>query len=48
MSNRLYVSNDFGANWRMVLNRTRDAIWDKLIELPEIPDSRIVASFLND
>lgn len=32
----------------MILNRTRDAIWDKLIELPEIPDSRIVASYLND
>ncbi|CAD8110718.1 unnamed protein product [Paramecium sonneborni] len=45
---QIYVSNDYGANWRMVLNRTRDAIWDKLIELPEIPDSRIVASYLND
>ncbi|CAD8173546.1 unnamed protein product [Paramecium octaurelia] len=45
---QLYVSNDYGANWRLVLNRTRDAIWDKLIELPEVPDSRIVASYLSD
>ncbi|CAK90127.1 unnamed protein product (macronuclear) [Paramecium tetraurelia] len=32
----------------VLLNRTKDAIWDKLIELPEIPDSRIVASYLSD
>lgn len=42
------MSDNYGETWRKVLERVRDAAWDKLIALPEVPDHRIVASHLHE
>ncbi|KAM3143555.1 hypothetical protein pb186bvf_004317 [Paramecium bursaria] len=42
----LYYSEDYGASWTLALQRVRDADWDKLLESPLIPDTRIIVAHL--
>lgn len=42
----LYFSHNYGATWNLSLTRVRDADWDKLLESPLIPDTRIIVSHL--
>jgi hypothetical protein len=43
----MYISLNGGDTWKMILERVKDAAWDKLLHYELVPDTRIVTAHIS-
>lgn len=45
---QLFLTENGGGNWRLILDKVKDATWDKLLHYELVPDERILAAHFSN